>query len=626
MRRLRNTHRGASLVEVLVAMVVLLLGILGLVRVFPTGFTTILYGRNVSQATVLANRMLQNAEVHAANMPDVVESFDPNLKVANPALPVGNELLAYQPAANQAPDTRFSDLNQIRRVLGETTRIPAPVTNSPYLPNAAVSPYTLTFSPIYSVVPTPSGLGGIFVTAGNSLNRVIFSGPPTADQMAALDTASYGIDYGSAMLYFKPAPYARPFKLDYSFTAPQGATSYVTEQARPDTQIVVGANETAFDLKQAHPNQLPLPNGARLEPNQEQVYQSFVLLTPNQPFSNSNPYEFKVLNPVLGIIGFNPLGATMGAGGPNSSGLTARIDYDVDDWHIIQEQRVVPSASPYNVKLTLSLLSKIGDIDDYQEPYSALIKDYPNDRPSPTPNIDLIVMDEETGLIMDSRSLQDPLGSPTVQTTGANGIIDYREGAIAFNPLVQWTLPNGKLDAPSPIAGKRIRIYYRTQQNWGLQLTKAATTYYRQPTVTNLGYREYAVGSAGYLFFPVQDHDQSVLVDYTWVQNTSNGPVIRTETGEYHQILDPTLAASPQSQFGNLAQNPNWWIQVDGAARGDYVQNSVSITRVRGVSVRARVVWVEGSSKVVTNTGTEAPSVRWRKLDLESFVGRDRGT
>src|SRR5439155_7365711 len=112
-----------------------------------------------------------------------------------------------------------------------------------------------------------------------------------------------------------------------------------------------------------------------------------------------------------------------------------------------------------------------------------------------------------------------------------NGVINYLNGAISFSPLVQWTLPGGGQTAPEPIAGKRGRIYYRTQQNWGLQLTKSATTYYRQPDIQKLGYREFTVGSGGYLFFPIRDHDQAVLIDYTWVHQVGGQQIVVTETG-----------------------------------------------------------------------------------------------
>ena len=104
---------------------------------------------------------------------------------------------------------------------------------------------------------------------------------------------------------------------------------------------MIAANEQAYDLKQSRGGSpFVLPNGARLDPEGEQLYRSFDQLPTAQAFSNTDPYEFKVLNPVVGIIGFNPLASIVGAGGPQSSAITARIDYDVDDWHIIQEQQV----------------------------------------------------------------------------------------------------------------------------------------------------------------------------------------------------------------------------------------------------------------------------------------------
>src|SRR5436305_14971204 len=106
----------------------------------------------------------------------------------------------------------------------------------------------------------------------------------------------------------------------------------------------------------------------------------------------------------MDYLGFNTLAATQDAGETHSNVISAKIDYDVDDWHIIQEQRVVPAAAPYNVKLTLDHVEQYGAVDEYQEPYNTLMMPY-QDRPSPTAGgVDLIVMDEETGLTMDSRS------------------------------------------------------------------------------------------------------------------------------------------------------------------------------------------------------------------------------
>lgn len=626
-RFVNRAHRGVSLVEVLVAMVILLVGIYSLVRLFPSGFTTILYGRNVTQATALTKAMIEQARVRVNELPDGVAAFDPMRRTLFPMLAVDQELTPFQPDPNQAPDARFSDINKVRRVLGEAVKIPAP-TSSPYMPGLPVSLHVLNFSPIYSVVQTRSGLGGIFVYAGTPLRRVVFEGAPSDAELAALDGESYGIDYGNAALYFQSVPYVRRFKIDCSFTVDVGQ-GFMREQMRPDNIVVVPAGTRAVDLRQARPSQppdspfLPIPAGARLEQDEESVYRGFDLLGPNEPFSSTDPYQFRVLNSVVGVLGFNPLAATIRSAG--GRGIVAKIDYDVDDWHIIRDDRTVPFSPPHTVKLTLNNVLRIGSVDEYQEQYVSLMKGYP-DRPvarTGTQFIDVLVMDLETGLTLDSRTLQNPEsdlepveGLDDRTLSDVNGRISYDNGSIRFSSVVQWMLPNptnpsqGTLGPPQPIGGKRVRIFYRTQQNWGVQLTKAFTNYVREPNVNDLGYREFGVGSGGYLFFPIQDHDHAVLVDYTWVHRVDGQNILRTETGEYHQISDPQSPESPQNLIGSPV--PYWWIRVDAAERLGFVPDSVRVTRVRGVTVRARAIWREHN--------------RWRKLDLDSYISRDRAS
>jgi prepilin-type N-terminal cleavage/methylation domain-containing protein len=641
-RTVYRAHRGVSLIEVLVAMVILLIGIYSLVRLFPSGFTTILYGRNVSQATALTNGMLQQARVRVNELPEGILAFDPESRTVVPNLPIDQELTAYVRNQGQAPEARFSDLNKVRRVLGEATKVPAP-TSSPYMPGQPVSLYILNFSPIYSVVPTRSGLGGIFVYAGTPLRRVVFEGPPSDAELAALDSESYGIDYGNTRLYFRAFPYERRFKIDCSFTVDAG-NGFVRERMRPDNIIVVRENVQEVDLRQARPGQqsdspyLPIPAGARLEQDEETVYRGFDLLGRTEPFSPTDPYQFRVLNSVVGVLGFNPLAATIRTA--SGKGIVAKIDYDVDDWHIIRDDRTVPFSPPHTVKLTLNDVLRIGSVDEYQEQYVSLMKGY-DDRPvqaTGTQFIDVLVMDLETGLTLDSRTLYNPeleqeavegMDEGTASSfSDVNGRINYDNGSIRFASTVQWMLPNatnpsqGTLGQPEPIGGKRIRIYYRTQQNWGVQLTKAFTNYVREPNVADLGYREFGVGNGGYLYFPIHDHNHAVMVDYTWVHRVDGQNVLRTETGEYHQISDPAAAESPQNQLGSTV--PYWWLQVDAAQfemgpdgqpryrRPGFVPDSVRVLRVRGVTVRARAIWRE--------------SERWRKLDLDSYISRDRAS
>src|SRR2546425_5132274 len=132
-------RRGTSLVEILAAMAILLLGILAIIQVFPGGFTSILYGRSVSQAQMLTRGMVEAQRVRFAEMPDGVIAMDPVTGAPNPLLAVKENLLDYPPDANLPnskvlADPRFSDVNKARRVIGETTKIPPPTLTSPYMP------------------------------------------------------------------------------------------------------------------------------------------------------------------------------------------------------------------------------------------------------------------------------------------------------------------------------------------------------------------------------------------------------------------------------------------------------------------------------------------------------------
>ena len=300
-----------------------------------------------------------------------------------------------------------------------------------------VSVYILNFSPIIPVTPTvfngkPTGQGGIIVYAGTPLKRIVFNGPPDDQELASLDENSYGIDYGNATVYFKPATYPRRFKTDISFTVSPAANSFLRDQMRPDNCLYVPANTQVYDLRQAHSNQpadcpfLPLPAGARLEQDEEHVYRAFDLLAGNEPFSSTDPYQFRVLNNVVGVIGFNPLAATVRSAG--GKGIVAKLDYDVDDWHIIHDDRTVPFSPPHTVKLTLNNIERIGAVDEYQETYTSLIKGYA-DRPAlntGTVDVDVLVVDLETGLTLDSRTMQRLDEEPFLQnSTNEDGEISY---------------------------------------------------------------------------------------------------------------------------------------------------------------------------------------------------------
>ncbi|MBI3721717.1 MAG: hypothetical protein HY248_04115, partial [Fimbriimonas ginsengisoli] len=245
---------GTSLVEILVVLVILVIGIFSLVRLFPVGFSSILYGENVTRGSALTKSELERLRSASINLPDAIGPINPVNGTVDVALDPGAELLPFQPDPKLPEDPRFSDLNHYRRVWGETAKIPAPTSECAYMPlidsatgrREPVSLYTLQFSPIYST-------RRLLAYGGTPLERMVLEGAPQSDdELRAFGDTRYGIDYRNAILYFAPAPFARRFKLDYSYTIPQAGNQFFRANSVPDSCIFVGPSVTRFNMREAH--------------------------------------------------------------------------------------------------------------------------------------------------------------------------------------------------------------------------------------------------------------------------------------------------------------------------------------------------------------------------------------
>jgi hypothetical protein len=625
-RRSAIGHTGTSLVEILVAMVVLVIGIFSLIRLFPLGFGSILYGENATRGNALARAELEKIRSAASNLPDGIGPIHPETNTVDTALQPQQQFLPYKPVVDLPEDPRFSGANRFRRVWGETAKIPAPTSDSPYLPivdpgtglREPVSLYTLQFSPVYST-------RGLIVYSGTPLERVVMDGPPSDAELRALGEGRYGVDYQNAVLYFAPVNYPRRFKLDYSVTVPQGPTAFLRANSIPDACVFVPANATIFKMREPGPQPadcrfIPLAPGTQLDTDEEFVYRAFEQLPPAVPFHPANPYQYKVLNTLIGILGFNPLAASGRTGAGQGRALVAKVDYDVDDWHILREDRVVSQSGPPNVDLTLNFLKRAGDIETNQEIYAGLLRDYASfpinsDASHPgTPGVDLVVVDLDTGRTLDSRTLQGDTPNE-FGFNGLNGRIDYERGRIEFNPRVRWTMPDGSMGPEELIAGRRVRLFYRTTSDFAVQVTKAFSLYRREVDPTQLGARQY-VQNRGELFFPPIDANQSVIIDYSWTQLIEGQKRVRTESGELHKIEDPAAADSPETQ-GRLPDQSMagaWWVRLklfdaSGNPRPDLAADEPIVIRsVRGVSVIARAMWREND--------------RWRRIEQTTILSR----
>src|SRR5437016_6210291 len=126
---------GFSLIEVMVAIVVLTIGIFAIIRLFPGGFQSILRTSELTQAQGLAQEQI-DAQKQLPSVPDSIVALDP----ANPGLILADirpDILEDESTATAANNAdRYidpyyvSNINHFLRVLGESFRISAPSSNS----------------------------------------------------------------------------------------------------------------------------------------------------------------------------------------------------------------------------------------------------------------------------------------------------------------------------------------------------------------------------------------------------------------------------------------------------------------------------------------------------------------
>lgn len=569
-----------------------------------------------------------------------------------------------QGAATPPDDPRYSGPNISRRVIGEQVKIP-PAGPSPTDPNELVSLYHVLFSPIYSDVPFGGGGAGVSVSSGTPMQRVVFQDPPTEDNvndLVGVGPLGYGINYDLGVLYFITTQGVdRNFAVDYTHhwsidrqgqsrpgncvraTAGQVDTTIATDRfgAVNLTVINLRADQTWAQTATAAPCNYFAPRDdvgnvmatSAFNPSSDILHRQFHQLQPADPFT-ADPFEFKVYDTVFGLIGFNPRLSAMSMSRLEGRGLVARIDYDVDDWYILRQDLVVPleTLHPANVmaaagdrhvlSVSTGAIKKYLDIEDTVNfaagnpvpttfEYQGLIRFYPQGgtTPSPgragSPGVDLIIVDLETGLQIDSSTLQRQDGTQPAGSNNSNGEINYRAGIIHLAQTPNWRPPGSPFGAAShtvsmSAAGRHVRVYYRAGADFAVATSKPYVNYHHQPQVNQLGDQEYtpavvSPASPGqppygvYLLFNTAEVDKTLAVDYSYVAHTNpNDPLtgrIVTEVGEMHRINQPDSGVPMDPNAGPA------WIRLAHSDDAGIDPDSFQVTGVRGASLLTRVVW-----------------------------------
>src|SRR5579872_5625920 len=126
---------GISLIEVLVVIVLLLVGILSVIRLFPPGFLINKWTADQTAAARLAKQEQDRLANSSGFLMDAIIPIIPvsmggnyQFRVDTGATP--DDLTQADPKVFGAFASYFSDVNKARRVIGESVRIPIPTTTA----------------------------------------------------------------------------------------------------------------------------------------------------------------------------------------------------------------------------------------------------------------------------------------------------------------------------------------------------------------------------------------------------------------------------------------------------------------------------------------------------------------
>ncbi len=130
-RRNGAHRRGVSLVEVLVALVLLVVGIYSIARLFPGGFFSLRSAQNNDIADRLAQGQLEQLKQDNNFLLDAVYMYSDEAGFfSDSANVLPNAPGSYTPPGGTAADVSLADIDRARYISGETFTVPAPNTAS----------------------------------------------------------------------------------------------------------------------------------------------------------------------------------------------------------------------------------------------------------------------------------------------------------------------------------------------------------------------------------------------------------------------------------------------------------------------------------------------------------------
>lgn len=683
-----HRRRGSSLIELMVVIVVFVVGILTFVQIFPSGLSILRISRSNSVASQLADAEMQRITGKSAQLADYIapvqyENIAGGLRIViNPSHPTRELMPARDPdpAGGRIREDgqvivgglpigdwqKVSGANLISRVINESRPVPAPRR----IPGAEFgSLLNLTFAPVY-YFPTGTGVGepGVLTIYGNEMvrrwgnrqrnNPNEFGRVRDWEFYYVRADRTDGADpfTDQDQIWIGPAR-DRAYRIDFSFVYNNSGQFDQYEMIvivdldtnNPPSYAAVEGNYWVISLPDlvAEPdiydrtlyNTADFITALGSSINVQRVFRE---IPANQAFSNTNPFQYKVLSPNLASILVNPIGFdykvnTYGGRQP----LEANADYTVFDWRIIRDEFTVPQSFPTNVKLIMNGIKPRNTLEADGRTYTGL--------GIPTPAVDMsidsqdfVLQDIATGGIILGNAARDVNPNSAYLVDKNNGSITFFDVDDTVNPALGNRLsafisyPTGDpLDPWSApvfvpdISGRAVRALYMASGEWAVQVYKAAGRYRVTGLITATGLQigecyvgasrttttGTVIGDPFRIYFPIADLGQKVVVGEIWYNDGTGRNVLYDQE---FQISDQQNVLGVQLAFIDIRT------KAGPGAVFDY-SNGYAVRRVRGASATVRVLWNPtqfslGLDELENYSRLEQWMRNTRRIETESFV------
>ena len=659
-----TNKRGTSLIEILVTIVVLMVGILIIIEMFPSGFTVVRAAENRTIAGRMASQEVDRWKAMSASLPDGFAAVDDSgallpLDITDKYQISGPPFQPFESIGNGS--YKRANILNLRKVIGEVTTIPLGSYFQSANGDMYGSPYTMAFGPIDAYRDSEDKLVGIKIKSGDLGRRL--GDRQNNNYPPPLKYSDYAIDYVASDAKYKDGnkdvqqtkcfsialptkEVGKKYSVSYSYWR-YDKYGQIERVNVMDQEIDAGdavdtilnpnmdgwINVPILMKDEAYPDQdiyIPDPKFIQMDPYSDSCARAFV---ENKTGAwSDNPYEFVLVDPICGLVAFNPKGHGMyeyTAQGMKQ--LEAKINYLIYDQRIIHEDRHITKPSVDQdtniVKLSLRRLLDAGDPAIITDGNQTLNPDEPtfeglmrgtNLGSSTTPNwkpqLGKIITSSDEVLIKNSVLIIDKVSGLWVKPLDADGnevseqnLINFNDGAIKFPVtagkmrahLTDW-YGNSKL-ADIDLVGRDLRFLYRSQGDWSVQCIKAFSNYTRDyGTSGGLDYKSYRrvdvlenndpnkITECKLLFSRFYS-GQTVAIDYSYAYKGIEYKV----AGESHRISDDV-------------DDSNCYIGLNIPNDGKVTQ--VQVYAVMGLSFRARVIYRDGRF--------------WRYVDSDAIVVR----